>query len=294
MRMLGVDLAWKDGSDGKAANETGVLALEPSGEIVAAGWTIGLEQTFDWIGRWSEEETSAFVDAPLVVSNPPGTQRLCEREVGRRYMHPWKVAANSSNVATKALGGVVLRMRMEEAGWTYEDGLGSGEGARRSISECYPYTTIVGVPELGYGVRPLYKRKPRKLATADWRPVRAAACDELIGRVAGLSAFDPPIDLRSHDVTRRLVEEPSPLEDRPYKSREDLLDAAICAWTAAYWRRHGRSRCAILGADDPLDQEGLRATIIAPWWNFEATSSLGHGPGFVTQIHPKQPETTGM
>ena len=27
-----------------------------------------------------------------------------EREVGRRYMHPWKVAANSSNIATKALG----------------------------------------------------------------------------------------------------------------------------------------------------------------------------------------------
>jgi hypothetical protein len=47
MRMLGVDLAWKDGSDEKAANETGVVALEPSGEIVAAGWTVGLEETFD-------------------------------------------------------------------------------------------------------------------------------------------------------------------------------------------------------------------------------------------------------
>jgi predicted RNase H-like nuclease len=71
--------------------------------------------------------------------------------------------------------------------------------------------------------------------------------------------------LGSHEVTRRLLDEPSPLADRPYKSREDLLDAAISAWTASYWRRHGTSRCAVLGAADPADRDGLRATIIAPW-----------------------------
>ena len=173
MRLLGVDLAWNDGSEGRPANETGVVALEPSGEIVAAGWTVGLDQTFEWIAKWASDETSAFIDAPLVVSNPPGTQRRCERDVGRRYMHPWKVAANSSNVATKALGGVVLRERMEAAGWRYEDGSGGQETGSRSVSECYPYTTIVGVAALGYAVRPLYKRKPRKIATADWRQIRA-------------------------------------------------------------------------------------------------------------------------
>jgi predicted RNase H-like nuclease len=264
MRLLGVDLAWKDGSDGAPANETGVIAVESSGEIVAAGWTVGLDETFEWIVEWASEETSAFVDAPLVVSNPPGTQRRCEGDVGRRYMHPWKVAANSSNVATKALGGVVLRERLEGAGWRYEDGLGERGTGPRSVAECYPYTTIVGVPELGYDVRPLYKRKPRKIATAAWREIRAAECDELISRIGSLSDFDPPIDLRSHKVTRKLLEEPSPLADRPYKSREDLLDAAISAWTAAYWDRYGTSRCAILGADDPPDRDGRRATIIAP------------------------------
>jgi predicted RNase H-like nuclease len=187
-------------------------------------------------------------------------------------MHPWKVAANSSNVETNGLGGVLLRERLEAAGWRYEDGLCSGDGAQRSVSECYPYTTIVGVAELGYDVRPLYKRKPRRIATADWRQIRAAECDELISRIAGLSTFDPPIDLRSHEVTRRLLEEPSPLADRPYKHREDLLDAAISAWTAAYWRRYGSSRCAVLGAEDPPDQEGRRATIIAPWRGPEIAS----------------------
>jgi hypothetical protein len=126
-------------------------------------------------------------------------------------------------------------------------------------------------PELDYSVRPLYKRKPRKTPTADWRPIRAAACDELIGRVGGLSAFDPPLDLLSHELTKKLVEEPSPLADRPYKSREDLLDAAISAWTASYWLGHGASRCAVLGAEDPPDQDGLRATIIAPWRDPQTT-----------------------
>jgi hypothetical protein len=118
----------------------------------------------------------------------------------------------------------------------------------------------------------MYKRKLRKTATADWRPIRAAACDELIGRVAELSAFDPPIDLLSHQVTKRLAEEPSPLDDRSYKSRENLLDAAISAWTASYWRRHGTGRCVVLGADDPPDQDGLRATIIAPYRRPDTTT----------------------
>lgn len=264
--MLGVDLAWKDGSDRKAANETGVVALESSGEIVAASWTVGLEETFAWIGRWATEETSAFIDAPLVVSNPPGTQRLCECEVGRRYMHPWKVAANSRATSRPRRSAV----SSSAGGWRRSAGHMRTAWARRRAPrgrsrKCYPYTTIVGVPELGYGVRPLYKRKPKKIVTADWRPIRAAACDELIARIGRLSTFDPPLDLRSHEATRKLLEEPSPLEDRPYKSREDLLDAAISAWTAAYWRRHGPERSVVLGADGPPDRDGLRATIIAPW-----------------------------
>jgi predicted RNase H-like nuclease len=121
------------------------------------------------------------------------------------------------------------------------------------------------VAELGYDVRPLYKRKPRKVAMGDWRQIRAAECDELISRIGALSSFDSPIDLRSQEVTRKLLDEPSPLADRPYKRREDLLDAAISAWTAACWQRYGSSRCAVLGAEDPADQDGRRATIIAPW-----------------------------
>jgi predicted RNase H-like nuclease len=60
------------------------------------------------------------------------------------------------------------------------------------------------------------------------------------------------------------MEDPSPDTDLHYKHREDLLDATLCAWTAALWHRHGPARCQVLGADDPPGSDGLVATIIAP------------------------------
>ncbi len=45
MRVIGTDLAWGEGSDGKLANETGLLAAEPSGEIVHAGWACAIDDT---------------------------------------------------------------------------------------------------------------------------------------------------------------------------------------------------------------------------------------------------------
>jgi len=50
MRYLGIDLAWGEGTKAKPANRSGVVALESSGEISAAGWTIGLDDTIRWRG----------------------------------------------------------------------------------------------------------------------------------------------------------------------------------------------------------------------------------------------------
>lgn len=132
------------------------------------------------------------------------------------------------------------------------------------MSECYPYTTLVGVERLGFDEeRPRYKRKPRAMATAEFRPLRARACDEILRRLGALPAADPPLDLASHPVTRRLLDEPSPLGDVEYKHREDLLDAAICAWTAALWHRSGFGACQVLGPR-PSDDDRRPATIVAP------------------------------
>ncbi len=109
-----------------------------------------------------------------------------------------------------------------------------------------------------------YKRKRPKQRIADFRRERAKTCDQLIQRLETLNRRDPPLDLASHSVTRQLLDEPSPSNDREYKHREDLIDAAICAWTAALWHKHGLNRCQILA---PANGEGdgpLVASIIAP------------------------------
>jgi predicted RNase H-like nuclease len=131
--------------------------------------------------------------------------------------------------------------------------------------ECYPSTTIVGAAELGYEVaKPRYKTTAPHLPRPEGRRARAEITDELIRRVTGLTAADPPLDLMSHPTTAQLIVEPSPLADTAFKHREDLLDAAICAWTAALWHRHGLTRCQVLGLGSPADADGLVATIVAP------------------------------
>lgn len=65
----------------------------------------------------------------------------------------------------------------------------------------------------------------------------------------------------SHPVTRALAQEGSPASDRPYKHREDLIDAVVAAWTGLLWMAYGFEQCQVLGANDV----GARvATIIAP------------------------------
>jgi predicted RNase H-like nuclease len=265
---VGVDLAWAQRSDGRPDNETGLVALDREGRVLAAGWARGVPATLDWLRSVVDPGGSLiFVDASLIVDNPTG-QRLCETQVGQRYGR-WKVSANSTNQRLPHQAGVALLAAAEALGWRYDSGLTGPPVSGVRLSESYPYATLVGTAELGYhadsgaerGARPLYKRMPRGWPVAAWRPVRAANCDELIRRLARLAEADPPLRLDSHPVTRELLEVASPLADRPYKHREDLIDATIAAWTALLWSRHGRDRCQVLGPAEAVD--GREATIIA-------------------------------
>ena len=262
-RFLGVDLAWGEGSEAQSANRSGVVALEPSGTVVEAGWTIGIDETVGWIQDQAIEETLLFVDAPLVINNQAGP-RLADRQTGQRYGR-WWVSANSVNLASPRQAGVHLREALETLGWRYADGRQGPPTQGRVLSECYPYTTLVGVPELEYDdKRPPYKRASKGMRAAEAWPIRIEACDELIRRIGRLATFDPPVDIKSHAETRGLIEQPSPRGWREYKPREDLLDATICAWSAAYWSRYGTDRSQVLGIPERPDGDSLLGTIIAP------------------------------
>jgi predicted RNase H-like nuclease len=211
-------------------------------------------------GEGSEDQPANC--SGVVVLDASGT--ILDRQVGQCYGR-WLVSANSVNLSSPRQAGCRLRERLEQRGWSYSDGRNGPPTGSRTLSECYPYATIVGAEELGYeDKRPPYKRKPKGMRAAEFFPMRSAACDELIRRVADLKTADPPIDVGSHAETAALVTEPSPRNSKLYKRREDLLDAAICAWTAAFWHRHGNKRCQVLGDAEHDGAGGPIATIIAP------------------------------
>jgi predicted RNase H-like nuclease len=262
-RFLGVDLAWAEGSDTKPANESGLACIDENGRVLDAGWARGTDAVVHWIQSLAEPGAVLAIDAPLVVANPTG-MRACDREAGIRYGR-WHVSANASNLARPWQGGVAIRERLEDLGWTYTDGLSPAPTEQRTFFECYPYTTLVGAAEFGYDdKRPRYKRMGSALPIDDRRAARAEVCDDLIQRIWALNEASPPLNLASHPVTDVLVTEQSPLLDRPYKHREDLIDALLSAWTASLWWHHGTERCQVLGANDAVSDSGHRATIIAP------------------------------
>lgn len=60
------------------------------------------------------------------------------------------MSANSTNQSSPRQAGVLLRERLEESGWSYDDGRGGPRDGGPVFSECNPYTTLVGAAELGY------------------------------------------------------------------------------------------------------------------------------------------------
>lgn len=261
---FGVDLAWGEGTERRAAKETGLVQLAASGQVLDAGWARGIDAVVDWVRERAGPGDVIAVDAPLVVRNETG-MRECEREVAQRYMR-WRVGANATNLSRAWQGGVTIRRAFERLGYVYSGDAPPAATGSVTFFECYPYTTLVGAEELGYELeRPRYKRlNPAFPTVAERRASRASECDELIRRMSSLAIASPPLDLRSHPVTAELVGSPSPTADVPYKHREDLIDAALSAWTAALWTEHGFERCQVLGATSPTDAAGRRATIIAP------------------------------
>jgi len=259
MLTLGVDLAWQT-PRGKVPNKTGVVALDDSGTVIDAGWVTGIERAAQWIDGHRGSAPVCFVDAPLVVSNTDH-QRWCEKEVGRHYWSV-KVSANSTNLAQgrARLGGVRLLDSLRELGWTYDDGLAGPPGTGLRVSECYPYTALVGALE--FAPRPAYKRRPKAVPTPEWRTYRAGEFRRIVTALVDVAPALAPLDLTSHGLTATLLGEP-PTDNRDYKDQEDLLDAVLCAWTAQVWLWHGSARCQVLHGQPSA--EGSVASIIAPY-----------------------------
>jgi len=111
MRFLGIDLARREAAPAKPADDTGVAALDESGAVLDAGWTVGLQETEAWITAHARDDTLLSVDAPLIVDDPTG-QRSCDRQVGQCYGR-WQVSANTITLGSPYLAGARLRENLE-------------------------------------------------------------------------------------------------------------------------------------------------------------------------------------
>ena len=246
----------------QSANESGLAVLDERGTVLDAGWARGIDEIVAWVLATAEPGAVLAIDAPLVIPSAAGG-RGCERELGTCY-GKWKVSAIPSGHGATRQPGVLLRSRLEEHGFVCADGTRPAAADRRTVIECAPATTLVGMWELGYDEeRPRYKRLAPRVEPAQARKQRADECDDLLRRMAALAVAETPLDLASHPVTAQLRDEASPLEDGPYRHREDLIDAVLCAWTAAIWARYP-ARTQVLGATDEPDADGRRPTIVAP------------------------------
>jgi predicted RNase H-like nuclease len=261
-RYIGVDLAWSEGIDGWRPQETGIVIIDDAGTVVNADGARGIKNIAAWLHRNARPGDVIAINSPLVITNATG-MRECERDLAHSY-GSWQVYASPTNLTREWTGGVSLRDKLEAIGFVYTDGIAPVAADAISFFECYPYTTLVGAPEFGYDEeRPAYKRFDLALPVAHRREFRAEECDELLRKMKRLATSTPALDLSTHPATRPLLGSRS-TRDKRQKRREDLADAALCAWTAALWSRHGLERCQILGASAVPDQQGRRPVIIAP------------------------------
>src|SRR4029450_2039084 len=79
MRFIGIDLAWG------GRRPSGVAVLDPGGRVVDEGWPTSDDEILGFVAAHDADGAVVALDAPLVVTNPAGTSRGCEKELARRY-----------------------------------------------------------------------------------------------------------------------------------------------------------------------------------------------------------------
>ena len=112
------------------------------------------------------------------------------------------------------------------------------------------------------------------MRAAEFSALRAATCDELVQRVAALESADPPLDLHSHELTHKLVDEASLLDNRAYKHRGRVGRRRPSA--------RGRRRFGTATGWSVAKCSALHRV----WHGRQRRSSHRHGPNIVQHIEP--------
>lgn len=262
-RLIGIDLAWSEGKPNEPNGSGCAELMWVDGEL----WLTRLDLlcSLDDIIEWIKPDCGDWViaiDAPLVVLNAVG-RRYAEAEIGDRYGKQFDAGARPSNLTTKTLGGKDHRGGRL---WRMLEGCGGSliehsEGIRREskiaerlVLETYPHPAMIELFHL---------RKTIKYKKGQCQKRGGAACQrcgqkELADHIRHhLCCETASPCLRVDEKLEKLLREPaSELSGKALKCREDLLDAVVCAYVAAWVDRGAPFRAfGTLG----------KGVIIVPW-----------------------------
>ena len=235
-RLIGIDLAWGE------ENGSGCVELVwEEGELSLS--RLDLLYSTDEIVEWIALERGDWVvavDAPLVVLNETG-KRAADEEASRLYrrfevgVHP----ANRKVLAKYARGdehrGEQLLRALQSGGARLAE-READVVADRLAFETHQHIVMVEL----FGLDRTIKRKKGKRkgeGDANRRRGQRQLCDAIREHLCGALASPR---LQINDRLDQLFGEPDPtLKGAALRSREDLLDGLVCAYTAA-WIDAGR------------------------------------------------------
>jgi predicted RNase H-like nuclease len=177
---VGIDLAWGP------RNRTGVVAAA-GGSVVDSRTVVSDDQICDWLDPYMGCPVLVAVDAPLIVRNPAGSGRPCDRKISKVFGAS-HAGAHSANLGLAAFSdGVRAEGLARRLGLSIDPYIQPGQPVRRMI-EVYPHPAMVSLFGLSYTLN--YKAK-RGRSMDDRRQAFAA----LIAHLEKLSISDPPLSV---------------------------------------------------------------------------------------------------
>lgn len=239
MRFIGVDLAWG------AKNTTGAVALRletsaaSQSRLVVDAWADALltdDDILSFVRRSDTKEGIVIgVDAPLNVPNWTGERPV--ESLLRRCFGKFQAGAHPAN--RQRFGDNVRGERLA-ARWEAEQNIRNdyafeaGDNSVRACLEVFPHPAHVVLFGLSRTLK--YKAKSGRDTAS-----RMAAYAQLVEGIRGLEAEEPGL------VAPEWLRVPADKQGAALKQYEDLLDALICAYVAAYyWRWGDGERCMVI------------------------------------------------
>ena len=243
-RLIGVDLAWgkRDGSEPEGSGCAELVWKDGKRDELELTRLCALGRV-DEIVKWIQPDDGDWVvaiDAPLVICNKCG-ERSAEGQA-RHFYGPFQAGARPAFLKNpdfrKHYQGRMIRKQLKGLGGTLVeqiDDLNSGP----LFFETYPHVAMVELFNLSCTIKYKANQCKKKGGVACQRCGQQRLAEE-IRKHLGEATDDRP-RLRIDGALGNLLEKPERIrKGKALKRHEDLLDAVVCAYTAA-WLDAGRS-----------------------------------------------------